>query len=153
GDGAMVSGNAAYVLNTDTSLSQNFNQRGYSRYTVDSPATDSKYTPNPAAPLWDYRVMYEAWIDARAFNGQPRAFVDHVHASPSKFADDTLYVSAGRCPPEWNAPTRPVGSSCYVNGQCDSLLCVNGICETSRPTGTMCTTGAVCASGLCTNGI
>src|SRR5207249_11649415 len=113
----------------------------------------SHYTPNPAAPLWDYRVTYEAWIAAAAFNGPVRAFVDHVHASPSKLSDDTLYVSPGKCPPEWNAPTRPPGSTCAFNGQCDSLLCVAGLCESSKPPGSSCTSNGECSTLLCTAGV
>ena len=55
------------IVDFNTSISRNFNERGYGTYTVDSPATDADYTPNAAAPDWDFRVVYEAWIDVDAF--------------------------------------------------------------------------------------
>src|SRR5258707_558382 len=77
--------------------------KGAGKHATDpvGPATERKYPPNPAAPNWDYRVVYEAWINSAAFSGPARAFVDHVHASPSKLSSDTLYISPGRCPTEW----------------------------------------------------
>jgi hypothetical protein len=109
GDGGMLLGSADYIVQWNTSLSRNLNERGYKTYTVDSPATDSKYTTNPAAPEWDFRVVYEAWIDLAAFGGAEfgDADISFVHASPSKGADDTLHVEPGDCPPPFCQPDDP----------------------------------------------
>lgn len=106
GDGEVAQGDPGHVLAVDTSLSQNFNARGYVTYAEDSPATDATYTPNPAAPGWDYRVVYEAWVDLAAFGpaGFGRAEVEYVHASPSKRDDNTVVVDPHPCPPDWDPP-------------------------------------------------
>jgi hypothetical protein len=44
---------------------------GLSDFTVDSPATDEIYTPNPDALEWDYRVSYEVWVAQRMRVTQP----------------------------------------------------------------------------------
>ena len=100
GDGRMIVGNADWIVQWNTSLSRNLNERGYGMYTVDSPLTDAKYTPNPSAPEWDYRVVYEAWIDVAAFGGAGfgDASISFVHASPAKGGTDTLEVEPGDCP-------------------------------------------------------
>lgn len=109
GDGAMLVGNADWVVQWNTSLSRNLNERGYGGYTVDSPVTDSRYTPNPQAPQWDYRVVYEAWIDVAAFGGASfgDASITFVHASPAKSEQDTLDVEPGDCPPPFCQPDDP----------------------------------------------
>jgi hypothetical protein len=109
GDGGMITGQAAWILQWNTSLSRNLNERGYASYTVDSPSTDENYTPDPAAPGWDYRVVYEAWVDAAAFGsaGFGDANIEFVHASPSKAGEDTEYVKPGDCPPGWCEPDAP----------------------------------------------
>jgi hypothetical protein len=86
-----------------TSIDRDLNGCGYCSYTTDSPATDASYTPNPATPRWDYRVVYELWIDADAFGaaGFGEASVPYVHASPSKASTDTINVQKGGCPPAW----------------------------------------------------
>jgi hypothetical protein len=105
GDGAVSIGSAAAILDWNTSLGRNFNQRGYSNYTVDSPATDANYTPNAAAPGWDYRVVYEAWIDANLFGAAEfgTARISYIHASPAKGGGDTIEVTPGTCPPPLDA--------------------------------------------------
>jgi hypothetical protein len=109
GDGAMLVGDADFIVQWNTSISRNLNERGYGSYTVNSPATDSKYTPNPQAPEWDYRVVYEAWIDVAAFGGAEfgDASISFVHASPAKGGDDTLNVEPGDCPPPFCQPDDP----------------------------------------------
>jgi hypothetical protein len=109
GDGAMLSGSADWIVKWNTSLSRNLNERGYAAYTVDSPSTDSQYTPNPKAPEWDYRVVYEAWIDVAAFGGGAfgGADISFVHASPAKAKSDTLEVEPGDCPPPFCQPDDP----------------------------------------------
>jgi hypothetical protein len=109
GDGAMLVGNADWIVQWNTSISRNLNERGYGKYTVDSPATDNDYTPNPQTPDWDYRVVYEAWIDVAAFGGAAfgGADISFVHASPAKAENDTLEVEPGDCPPPFCQPDDP----------------------------------------------
>ena len=101
GDGGMITGDPDDIVQWMTSLDRNFNERGYSSYTTDSPATDADYTPNADTPEWDYRVVYEAWIDLDAFGsvGFEGAKIEYVHASPSKVASNTIEVTPGDCPP------------------------------------------------------
>jgi hypothetical protein len=101
GDGAVSVGNPAWILDHSTSIDKNLNERGYASYLVDSPATDADYTPNPAAPEWDYRMVYEAWVDVGAFGaaGFGGARIEYVHASPAKGGSDTIEVEPGKCPP------------------------------------------------------
>jgi len=105
GDGSISIGDAADVVQWSTSLDRNLNERGYGSYTVDSPATDADYTPNPETPEWDYRVVFEAWVDLDAFgdSGFAGAFINYVHASPAKTSTDTIEIEPGPCPP----PTCP----------------------------------------------
>lgn len=113
GEGKVIQGNAATVLKVATSMDRNLNGCGHC-LTVDSPATDEKYTPNPSAPDWDYRVVYEVWLDLDAFGsaGFGQAYINSVHASPSKLANNTVDVEATPCPPDWDTPT---GGSCPPN--------------------------------------
>jgi hypothetical protein len=113
GEGKMIVGSASSVLATSTSLDRDLNGCGYC-YTVDSPATDENYTPNPATPKWDYRVVYEAWLDPAAFGaaGFGEAIVESVHASPSKLDSNTVEVVKKPCPPDWDVPYCPPGASC-----------------------------------------
>ncbi len=106
GDGEVSRGDADHVLAVETSLSLNFNDRGYASYDEDSPVTDDLYTPDPAAPGWDYRVVYEAWVDLAAFGpaGFGSAEVEYIHASPAKADDNTIVVEPEPCPPDWNPP-------------------------------------------------
>jgi hypothetical protein len=101
GEGEMILGDAGHVVRWMTSQDRNLNERGYDAYTVDSPATDEDYTPNADTPEWDYRVVYEAWIDLDAFGpgGFGGAKIEFVHASPSKADSNTIEVTPGECPP------------------------------------------------------
>jgi hypothetical protein len=101
GDGSVSLGNPAWILDYATSIDKNLNERGYAGYVVDSPATDANYTANPAAPAWDFRVVYEAWVDVSAFGaaGFGGASIEYVHASPAKGGSDTIEVTPGKCPP------------------------------------------------------
>lgn len=133
GDGSVSIGDAAWVLDTSTSLDRNLNERGYGSYTTDSPATDENFSPNPDTPEWDYRMVYEAWIDVAALgdNGFGGAFIEYVHASPSKGSSDTIEVEPGECPP--NFCDNPDG--CY--GQPPDDHCVevpdDPICDSTTP--------------------
>ncbi|HMI90926.1 MAG TPA: hypothetical protein VK509_06155 [Polyangiales bacterium] len=101
GEGMMILGDPAHVVRWTSSQTRNLNERGYGEYTTESPATDENYTPNPATPEWDYRVVYEAWIDLAAFGsaGFGGAGIEFVHASPSKASSNTVEVVPGKCPP------------------------------------------------------
>lgn len=100
GDGKMLVGDPDWIVQWNTSLSRNFNERGYAAYDKDSPQTDENYTVNADAPEWDYRVVYEAWIDAAAFgeSGFGDASIAFVHASPAKTREHTLKVEPDDCP-------------------------------------------------------
>ncbi|MCU0661301.1 MAG: hypothetical protein MUC50_03130 [Myxococcota bacterium] len=100
GDGKWILGDQSAILGWATSLDRNLNGCGFAEYIVDSPATDAQYTPNPATPEWDYRVVYELWVDAAAFgpSGFGAVTIEWVHASPSKTGENTLIVTQGDCP-------------------------------------------------------
>ena len=103
GEGEVITGDPAWLLDWNTSIARNLNERGYESYLVDSPATDENYTANPETPEWDYRVVYEAWIDVAALGdgGFGGAQIEHVHASPAKGPSDTVEVEEGDCPPDF----------------------------------------------------
>lgn len=94
--------NTSHVAKTMTSLDRNLNERGYGSYTTNSPKTDSTYTPNPDAPNWDFRVVYEVWIYSDFFKSTEglKPSIKEVHASPSKTGNNTLIVEEKACPPE-----------------------------------------------------
>ncbi len=117
GDGAVVTGDASAILAVSTSLDRNLNGCGYCKSaacassgdcTIDSPTTDTMYTPNPLTPNWDYRVVYETWIDLNAFgsSGFGQAYITYTHSSPGKQVD-TINVEPSPCPPEWDTPYCP----------------------------------------------
>jgi hypothetical protein len=119
GDGSMITGDPAHVLAVASSLDRNLNGCGYCKNaacspsgdcTVDSPATDENYTANPGTPDWDYRQVYEVWIDMAAFGdpGFGQAFITYTHSSPAK-STDTITVEPEPCPPEWDKPYCPPG--------------------------------------------
>jgi hypothetical protein len=105
GDGSVEIGDASYIIDTSTSLDRNLNDHGYESYVVDSPATDENFTANVDTPDWDYRVVFDVWIDLAAFGdaGFSGAFIEYVHASPSKSANDTIETTPDECPPPWDA--------------------------------------------------
>ena len=100
GDGEMFVGDPSAMVAFTTSMDRNFNEHGYSQYTVDSPPTDAKYTKSTEAPNWEYLVIYEAWVASAQFGdaGFGKAVVEYIHASPSKSADNTIEVVEGDCP-------------------------------------------------------
>src|SRR5690606_36738857 len=106
GDGKMIVGDADWVMGATSSLDRNLNGCGWGDYIVDSPATDDAYTPNPEAPTWDYRVVYEVWVAEEPFgvDGFGDARIEYVHASPSKADNSTLIVVPGDCPPPPDLP-------------------------------------------------
>jgi hypothetical protein len=100
GEGKLMVGDDAMILASTTSMDRNLEACGLSDFTVDSPATDAAYSPNPDAPEWDYRVSYEVWVAADAFGGAGfgSARIELVHASPSKLAGDSVDVTPAPCP-------------------------------------------------------
>ncbi|HEX6276346.1 MAG TPA: hypothetical protein VFZ53_25070 [Polyangiaceae bacterium] len=124
GEGKVIQGDASAVLGVATSIDRNLGGCGYC-YTEDSPATDAAYTPNADAPNWDYRVVYEVWIALDAFGsaGFGQAYIQNVHASPSKLATNTVDVTATPCPPGWDMPFCPPelvqqDGTCGKTGKC-----------------------------------
>jgi hypothetical protein len=124
GEGKVVQGDASAVIAVATSIDRNLDGCGYC-YTEDSPATDEAYTPNADAPNWDYRVVYEVWIALDAFGsaGFGQAYIENVHASPSKLDTNTVVVTATPCPPGWDKPFCPPellkeDGSCGQTGTC-----------------------------------
>ncbi len=111
GDGKMIVGEADWIMGATSSLDRNLNGCGWGDYLIDSPATDISYTPNPDAPTWDYRVVYEVWVAEEPFgvDGFGDARIEYVHASPSKEDNSTLIVVPGPCPPPPDVP--PPGST------------------------------------------
>lgn len=119
GEGKMLVGDASAVVAVATSLDRNLNGCGYC-LTTDSPSTDENFSIDPAAPKWDYRVVYEVWIAYDAFEGVGfgGAYMPSVHASPSKAASNTIDVGESPCPPDWDTPYCPPsvieeGGNCF----------------------------------------
>ena len=158
GEGKMLVGDSKYVLASTTSLDRDLNGCGYCKSaacggdcTVNSPVTDANYTPNSAAPNWDYRVVYEVWVDAALFAGKGfgGASITFVHASPSKASSNTVTVTpkpCGGCPQGYIALTSEGGVCVPVP---DGGVCPQGyIALTSE--GGVCVPvpdGGVCPSG------
>lgn len=129
GDGTVTTGDPTKIIAVTTSLERNLNGCGYCKSsacatsgdcTVDSPTTDATYTANPATPNWDYRVVYEMWIDASAFGsaGFGQAYMTYVHASPNKSTLVSLNLNPTPCPPKWDKPYCPPsviqeGGNCF----------------------------------------
>jgi hypothetical protein len=94
GDGALYKGQKSDIVSFGSSLDNNVNYYGY-RLFVDSPKTDSLYTPNPDYPFWEYYVIYRITFKASAFGGKDNygnIVMQSVHASPSKYEDDTVII-------------------------------------------------------------
>lgn len=134
GSGDVNVGDADAVLGWMTSLDENLNARGYCDYTEDSPATDDSCTPNPDAPDWDFRVVYDVWVRADAFDpvGFGTAHMDSVHASPSKAESNTITVTPSDCPQQWcrdQDECEPAGEDCYDDNECaTNEFCGEGHC-------------------------
>jgi hypothetical protein len=120
GEGKMLLGEASAVVAVSTSIDRNLNGCGYCLIT-DSPATDAAFTADPKAPNWDYRVIYEVWIDFSTFKGHGYggAYIPQVHASPSMASTNTIDVEPNPCPPDWDTPYCPPsvieeGGNCFA---------------------------------------
>lgn len=91
GDGKVEEGEEEWILAATTSLDRNLNELGCV-FLEDSPVADE-------CPGWDYRVIYEMWIDASIFGESSflMPLMEEVHASPSR-TDNTIEVVPGPCP-------------------------------------------------------
>jgi len=119
GEGKMLKGNASAIVAVATSIDRNLNGCGYCLIT-DSPATDDNFAIDPSAPNWDYRVIYEVWVDFSVFKGLGfgGAYMPTVHASPSMASTNTVEVEPSPCPPDWDTPYCPPsvieeGGNCF----------------------------------------
>ena len=92
GEGEMILGAASNIVAWDTSLAKNF--RDGMQLTVNSPPTDSNYTPPPAPNQnWIVPVYYDVTFKTDLFPGGAAGYgsvkVSGVHASPSKTGNNT----------------------------------------------------------------
>jgi hypothetical protein len=129
GDGSVLSGDAEHVLAVATSADRNLNGCGYCENvacapsgdcTEDSPPTDESFSGSPETPNWDYRQVYEVWVDTAAFGdgGFGQAYITYTHSSPAKAAGETVTVEPTPCPPTWDTPYCPPnvileGGNCF----------------------------------------
>jgi hypothetical protein len=123
GDGKMIVGNKADVVDAVTSLDVNFNDFNYV-LTEDSPATDSNYTPNSTYPDWIYEVWYEVTVDPAPFaagGGFGEPLITGIHASPSKVGSNTCPVVEVTCLPAPTPTTTPMASKVLKEGALDDL--------------------------------
>jgi len=99
GEGAVNVGSASDVLAARSSLDVNLNDYGY-QLTVDSPATDASYTPNPQYPKWIFEVWYEVWVKWSVFgsNGPGKVYITGIHASPSRIGQNSIEIVPTPCP-------------------------------------------------------
>ena len=119
GEGKMITGDASAIVAVGTSIDRNLNGCGYCLLT-DSPATDASFAIDPSAPNWDYRVIYEVWVDFSVFKGLGfgGAYIPSVHASPSMASTNTIDVEPEPCPSDWDTPYCPPsvieeGGNCF----------------------------------------
>lgn len=98
GDGDVLLGNLSDVLSATSSLDINLNHLGYV-LTVNSPATDASYTPNPMYPDWIFDVWYEVEVRLSVFGqtGYGKINFLNIHASPSKTGNNTEPVTEVNC--------------------------------------------------------
>ena len=133
GEGKMIKGDASAIVAVSTSIDRNLNGCGYCKIS-DSPATDDAFTADPSAPHWDFRVVYEVWVDFATFKGQGfgGAYIPQVHASPSMASGNTIDVESKPCPPDWDTPYCPP-SVIEEGGNCFDAPPSDGTC----PVGTV----------------
>jgi hypothetical protein len=101
GEGKMIVGDADSVLKVGTSIDRNMNGCGYCD-TENSPCPGGEgYAPSQTVPEWDFRMVYELWIDVDAFGGSGfcKPIIEYVHASPAKAMEHTIEVLPEDCPP------------------------------------------------------
>ena len=142
----MLVGSASDIVYYDSSLSRDLNACGYGSYTTNSPATDASYSPNPAAPDWDYRVVYDVWVLKSALPPGWTVSIPYVHASPSKMAS-TYTVTSAPCP-----PLGCVGEGCSNGGTCVGESCDAGAPPFGGCSGEGCADAGECVGLLCDGG-
>lgn len=148
GDGRMVMGDPGAILRHTTSMSLNLNERGYGSFTTDSPRTDQNLTPDPAAPRWDFRVVYEAWVKTAIFGGGKLGFlnVPYLHVSPSKTGMNQTPLTPCACPPQAsNGPPFGAGGT----GGTPPAMCHTGAATCSSTEGNTCGAGSTCVGTCC----
>jgi len=125
GEGKMIVGSADHILAASSSLDRNMNGCGYCEL-ENSPCPGEDWAGDPDAPLWDYRVVYEVWIDTAAFGdaGFCGIDIDAVHASPSKAEDNTVLVEPDDCPP----PPCPPSYELYLTSEGEEVCVPSGDC-------------------------
>ncbi len=107
GDGKLIEGDASWIVAWTTALDRNFNACGLDGYTESSPLPASGTDSEGEEPYWDYRVVYDVWVSGDAFGDEEfgEAYIEYVHASPSKGENNSVDVVPGDCPPD-DAPPR-----------------------------------------------
>ncbi|HWO14715.1 MAG TPA: hypothetical protein VNN80_34670, partial [Polyangiaceae bacterium] len=125
GEGKVIVGSADHVLASSSSLDRNMNGCGYCEL-ENSPCPGENYATDPNAPQWDFRVVYEMWIDPAAFGdaGFCGVDIDAVHASPSKADDNTVLVEPDDCPP----PPCPPSYELYLTSEGEQVCVPSGDC-------------------------
>ena len=125
GEGKMLVGSPEYVLAASSSLDRNVNGCGYCEV-ESSPCPGEDYAGDPDAPAWDYRVVYEVWVDAAAFGtvGFCGVDIDAVHASPAKSDEHTVLVEPDDCPP----PPCPPSYQLYLTSEGEQVCVPTGDC-------------------------
>lgn len=87
GEGLVTTGNPAWILGYNSSLSRNLNEHGYLLTTNSAnPGTTSDYQTDPAYPNWEWPLVYEVTIDKAVFGtgGYGKITVTGMHNSPPK---------------------------------------------------------------------
>jgi hypothetical protein len=92
GEGKVISGSAASLIDWGTSLDYNFNTLGHV-LTQNSPATDAAYTPNPQFPGWVFEVTYEFQVKGSVFGnkGFGSLAIPLIHDSPNKIGKNLVW--------------------------------------------------------------
>jgi hypothetical protein len=106
GDGAISSGDPQNIISYGSSLDDNINYHGYHLF-VDSPKTDTMYTPDPLYPNWQFYPIYRISLKKSAFgqSGYGSVEMTYCHASPSK-DQETVNVTE-KTPPPIGTPEDP----------------------------------------------
>jgi len=120
GDGELFIGDAEDVLAVGTSLDRNMNGCGYCNVEESPCPSGDNFEPSEEAPEWDFRMVYELWIDSSAFGeaGFCRPDVEYVHASPAKSDTSTILVEPDDCPqPPGGGGTCPVNFELFLSSE------------------------------------
>jgi hypothetical protein len=139
-DGKMIIGNAASVLATSTSLSNNLNSKNAQGNLVFNTAQVTVNSPTEPNPNWEYRMIYSATVDDAAFgaSGFGSFAISSVHNSPSKNGYNIEFPTPKQ-QPTTNQVT--VTAKKAINGQSltatDTASVSVGETSPSPPTGTV----------------